>query len=419
MRNGPGSRATTATTAQGKGHKTDADIADRCPHPFASTTNTVPSPEELSGRMNTARTAVDSCNDVCCCAVCDELKHLQTMSIEDIEAPSPAKYSNVGLPDDNMLNELLEAQYDLTKHSDSAHQSWHNCMLSPSALSGGGKTINVCSDCTRALDRNKKPKLAISNGLYNKKIHLLTFSLFEKRGGAARLKDCAVSLCGSQAAAKAILNGSSDSSHSLRWSHIRTKLDRGMLQLRHSRLTNDGCRTGFAYSASKSRNSGAVVPLKAKKVLPHLTKHFAKQYRKQPQPRPRPRQQLHPRPRQQLHQPQAHPVEDADCHCNLCGRYISVNWGLVKMKQGQILCQLACDEDDSEDGVLALVLKAGAVGGAAAATLTIDQTPPAPAAPAPAPPSCALPLHEQYTNSGAPAGTVSHHLSQIDEPTSS
>lgn len=39
-------------------------------------------------------------------------------------------------------------------------------MLSPSALSEDGRTISVCNDCTSVLDRNRKPKLAISNGLY-------------------------------------------------------------------------------------------------------------------------------------------------------------------------------------------------------------------------------------------------------------
>ena len=39
-------------------------------------------------------------------------------------------------------------------------------------------------------------------------------------------------------------------------------------------------------------------------------------------------------------------IEDADAHCSLCGKGITVNWGLVWMKQGQVLCQSACDEDD-------------------------------------------------------------------------
>lgn len=94
----------TFTTGQ---DKTNADIEDRCAHLFANTADTTPPPEELAERMQSARSAVDSLNDLACCAVCDELKPLQTMCVEDVNKRSPSKYTNAGLPE-HTLNDKLE-----------------------------------------------------------------------------------------------------------------------------------------------------------------------------------------------------------------------------------------------------------------------------------------------------------------------
>lgn len=97
-------KSQTCTTSQ---DKTNADIEDRCAHLFASTADTTPPPEELAERMQSARSAVDSLNDLTCCAVCDELKPLHTMSVEDVNKRPPSKYHNAGLPE-HTLNDILE-----------------------------------------------------------------------------------------------------------------------------------------------------------------------------------------------------------------------------------------------------------------------------------------------------------------------